>query len=191
MERRSADGLHHAPEQSRTAGCGVSSESRMVADDAAVLGTRPGVKVSFRRRWLLRWLIVIGLCGGGSLWMLGHSRKSFDRRPGQVIADFALLDVRTGQLHHLSDHRGRVVAIVFTGTNCPVGDLYMPRLSYLSRVLETRDVDFLAINSNASDSIEDVAEHARRSEVTFPVLKDSGQSRGRPAPGGAYLRSAC
>jgi len=65
-----------------------------------------------------------------------------------------------------------VVAIVFTGTNCPIGELYMPRLSNMARFLEMRNVDFLAINSNASESNEDVAEHARQSRVTFPVLKD-------------------
>ena len=42
----------------------------------------------------------------------------------------------------------------------------------LLEFLKMRDVDFLAINSNASDSIEDVAEHARRLRLTFPVLKD-------------------
>ncbi len=40
-----------------------------------------------------------------------------------MVADFALRDVKTGWLHRLSEHRGRVVAIVFTGTSCPVGDL--------------------------------------------------------------------
>jgi hypothetical protein len=104
--------------------------------------------------------------------MFNRGRGILDRKPGQVVADFAIPDVRTGQLHSLSQHRGRVVAIVFTGTACPVGELYMPRLSAYSTAFEMRDVDFLAINSNASDSIEDVAEHARRARVTFPVLKD-------------------
>jgi len=104
--------------------------------------------------------------------MLGHRPRFLDRGPGQVVPDFAIRDARTGQLHRLSEHRGRVVAIIFTGTNCPIGELYMPRLSDLARVLEMRDVDFLAINSNASESIEDVAEHARRSRLTIPVLKD-------------------
>jgi len=114
----------------------------------------------------------MGVCGGGSLWMLSPRRGFLDRGPGQVVPDFAIRDARTGQLDRLSEHRGRVVVIVFTGTNCPIGELYMPRLSNLARVLEMRDVDFLAINSNASESIEDIAEHARRTRVTFPVLKD-------------------
>jgi len=139
---------------------------------AAARGMRPGRAGLSRPRWLLRWLFLIFVCGGGSLWMLGHRPRFLDRGPGQVVPDFAIRDARTGQLHRLSEHRGRVVAIIFTGTNCPIGELYMPRLSDLARVLEMRDVDFLAINSNASESIEDVAEHARRSRLTIPVLKD-------------------
>jgi len=141
-------------------------------DEAALPGLRPGKRWLSRPRRVLGWLLLIGMCGGGSLWILSQRRGILDRRPGQVIADFEIRDVRTGQLDRFSEHRGRVVVIVFTGTSCPVGDLYMPRLSELARDYEMRDVDFLAINSNASDSIEDVAQHARQSHVTFPVLKD-------------------
>jgi hypothetical protein len=121
--------------------------------------------------WLVLVVIVIALAAG-AVWMLVPRRTILDRRPGQVVADFELRDVRTGQRDRLSHHRGRVVAIVFAGTRCPVGDLYLPRWSHLGRIYETRDVDFLAINSNASESIDDVADHARQLQVTVPVLKD-------------------
>ena len=141
--------------------------------DAAVPGPRFGKRLLFRHRGLLGWLVVIGLgIGGVSAWLLNRERGLVDRKPGQVVPDFAIPDVRTDQLHSLSQHRGQVVVIVFTGTACPVGELYMPRLSVIAQAFEMRDVDFLAINSNASDTAEDVAEHARRARVTFPVLKD-------------------
>jgi hypothetical protein len=122
-------------------------------------------------RGLAVLLVVAGMyCG--FRWMTGRPRGFLDRRPGQLVADFELRDVRTGQRHRLAQHRGRIVAILFTGTQCPVADLYLPRWSHLGRLYETRDVDFLAINSNASDTVEDVAEHARKLQVTVPVLKD-------------------
>ena len=94
------------------------------------------------------------------------------RKPGQIVPGFQLVDTRTGQLNRLSDHRGYVVVVVFVGTSCPVGDLYVPRLIELAGLYESQAVVFLAINSNDSESIDDVVEHARRSHMTFPVLKD-------------------
>jgi thiol-disulfide isomerase/thioredoxin len=129
-----------------------------------------GTRFARRARWLLA-LVAVGSLGIGLWWTIGPRRTRADRNPGHVIGEFALVDVRTGRLHRLSDHRGRVVVVVFMGTSCPVGELYLPRLSALSKHFEAR-VDFLAINSNESESMEDVAEHARRSRVCFPVLKD-------------------
>jgi peroxiredoxin len=106
------------------------------------------------------------------LWSLSRSKDVLDRRPGHIVGDFELVDVRTGQLNRLSDHSGELVVLVFTGTSCPVGDLYMPRLSALARRYEARNVNIFAVNSNHSDTPADVADHARRSEVSFPVLKD-------------------
>ena len=45
-------------------------------------------------------------------------------------------------------------------------------MNALARRYESRGVDFLAINSNASESREEVAEHARQTGILFPVLKD-------------------
>jgi hypothetical protein len=140
-------------------------------DKADVHAAETGHRRLPHLRWLGAALVVVGV-GGGSLWILSRERTVLDRKPGHVLADFELRDVRTGQRDRLSQHRGRVVAIFFTGTQCPVANLYLPRWSHLGRLYETRDVDFLAINSNASDSINDVAEHARQLQVTVPVLKD-------------------
>jgi thiol-disulfide isomerase/thioredoxin len=138
--------------------------------------TRPSVVAG--RGWPLvpprpiRWLIFLGLTTATIVWALGHQKTSLDRRPGNVVPNFELVDARTGQVNRLVDYQGRVLVVVFVGTSCPVGDLYMPRLVELSKKYEPRNVDFLAINSNESDSIEDVAEYGRRSRVAFPILKD-------------------
>jgi mono/diheme cytochrome c family protein/peroxiredoxin len=129
----------------------------------------------FRRFTTLRTLIALALVTGVvccSIAVVAYRSASLKRAIGGVASDFAIKDVRTGLVHRLSDHRGRVVAIVFIGTACPIGELYLPRLNDLARKYESRDVDFVAINSNASESAEDVAEHARASAVRIPVLKD-------------------
>jgi peroxiredoxin len=141
-----------------------------------VFRTRVHPRIEIRRSRTTRTVGVLLICAAaaGLAWMLRDRAPARGRAPGQSIADFAIKDVRTGQLHRLSDHRGRVVAIIFTGTSCPVGDLYLPRLNAQAKAFESRGVDFLAINSNASESPEEVAEHARRSSMRFPVLKDQG-----------------
>ncbi|HEU5117517.1 MAG TPA: redoxin domain-containing protein, partial [Isosphaeraceae bacterium] len=77
----------------------------------------------------------------------------------------------------LDDVRGsKATVIVFTGIQCPIGDLYMPRLAELEATFRDRGVVFLAINANASESAEQVRDHARRFSIPFRVLKDSPES---------------
>jgi peroxiredoxin len=121
---------------------------------------------------LIRWLLLLGLIVCGSGWAIHLRNPTLDRNPGRVLADFELTDASTGRVHRLSQYRGRVVVVVFTGTSCPVGDLYVPRLAALATAYKPRKVDFLAINSNASETIDEVAAHARESGANYPVLKD-------------------
>jgi peroxiredoxin len=105
-------------------------------------------------------------------WESSAIGKKLARAPGEVVPDFALRDVRTGQLHRLSDHESRVVVIVFCGTNWRLAECYMPRLAEYSLAGESRGVEFVAINSNASETIEAAAQQARTLRATFPVLRD-------------------
>jgi peroxiredoxin len=138
----------------------------------------PGPEVWAEGRWSRRMLrrlarvIILASIVAGSTWMLGVGRGRLDRGPGQIVGDFALEDVTTRRLHRLSEHRGRVVVVVFIGTSCPVGGLYMPRLIAMASAYGARGVDFLAIDSNASESTDEIASYARESGASFPVLKD-------------------
>lgn len=131
------------------------------------------VRSSRARVRAVRGLAVLLVIAGAAFGIWSLRAPALTRRPGQRVADFGLIDARTGQINRLSAHEGNAVVIVFVGTSCPIGDLYMPRLLALSQKYESRFVDFLAINSNASETVEDVAEYARRSEAIFPILKDT------------------
>ena len=126
----------------------------------------------FRPRTLV-WLAFLGLLAVALALISTRRGRGLDRGPGQVIPDFELVDARSGEINRASDYSGELLVIVFVGTSCPVGDLYMPRLLELARRYESRKVGFLGINSNESDSIEDVADFARRSRSIFPILKDT------------------
>jgi peroxiredoxin len=107
-------------------------------------------------------------------WIFAAADAKLKRMPGQIVPDFALLDVRTDQLHRLSDHQAQIVVVIFCGTRWPMAQTYLPRLAAYSAAGEMRRVDFVAINSNASESIAQTVEQARNLRVTFPMLKDPG-----------------
>ena len=92
---------------------------------------------------------------------------------GKPVPNFTLTDVVSGMKTSLYDFRGKKAGvIVFTGTQCPVGNLYMPRLAELEKAYRDKGVVFLLVNSNARESAEDIARHAKEYGVGFPVLKD-------------------
>src|SRR5262245_18352295 len=91
------------------------------------------------------------------------------------IAGFKLTDVRTQKPVALADFKDKkTVVVVFLGTECPISNVYLGRLADLHTEFATRGVQFLAINSNAQDTSERVADHAQQNNVPFPVLKDDG-----------------
>jgi peroxiredoxin len=93
--------------------------------------------------------------------------------PGAKVADFTLPDTHDRR-HSLSDYRGKkAVVVVFVGTECPLGNLYLTTLADLHKAYAPRGVQFLAINSNDQDSADDVAAHAKERRIPFPVLKDA------------------
>ncbi|WP_406699505.1 redoxin domain-containing protein [Singulisphaera sp. Ch08] len=96
-----------------------------------------------------------------------------DRGIGQRMANFTLKDV-SGQSVSLYGFAGKkAVVLAFLGTDCPVGNLYAPRLAELSKAYQDKGVVFLGINSNAQETVDQVAEHAKTYGLDFPVLKDT------------------
>ena len=86
-------------------------------------------------------------------------------RPGDAIADFELRD-QHGQMVRLSDFRGKVVAIDFIYTRCPLPDV-CPRLSASFATLQKRfagrDLVLLSITVDPEyDTPAVLAEYARR-----------------------------
>jgi peroxiredoxin len=99
---------------------------------------------------------------------------ALDSAIGQPVANFTLADT-SGRPVSLHDYRARAaVVLVFMGIECPVGNLYMPRLVELEATYRDKRVAFLIVNANAHETAAEAAEHARTYHVGFPVLKDPG-----------------
>jgi peroxiredoxin len=118
----------------------------------------------------------VALVLGATYWLGGwlrETRATGARGLGRRVAGFRLLDARTGRTVALDDYADRgAVVLVFLGTDCPIGNLYLPRLSAMARAYQARGVAFLGLNPNAHETVEEIAAHALDNGAAFPILKD-------------------
>jgi thiol-disulfide isomerase/thioredoxin len=66
----------------------------------------------------------------------------------------------------------KAIVVVFIGLECPISNAYAPVLTELEKKY-AKDVQFVAINSNALDTPAKIKGHAKEHKIEFPVLKDT------------------
>lgn len=94
---------------------------------------------------------------------------------GKKIAPFTLTDPQNHRKVLSSDFKEKkAIAVLFLGTECPLNNAYLPTLAALHKEYSGRGVQFLGVNANQHDKPSEVAEHARKHGIPFPVLKDVG-----------------
>jgi peroxiredoxin len=105
----------------------------------------------------------------------GSSREAVSRAGliGRTIPSFSAAAVDNTTFHS-ADHREQVLVVAFLGVECPLANLYAPSLAELAKQYRGKPVAFIAVNSNAQDTLEQTRAQARSSGLTFPVLKDAG-----------------
>ncbi len=124
-------------------------------------------------RYLFRAL-AIGLTTLAFAVQVAAAEPAGGVKVGQTVADFRLPDAQ-GQLRSLSELAGAgPVALVFVGVECPLVRLYIPRLLELNRQFAGQGLHWVAIDSNAQDDAEEIAEFARESGWELPLLCDAG-----------------
>ena len=92
-----------------------------------------------------------------------------------VVKDFRLKDTegKSHALKQLSEKKTAVV-VLFLATQCPIATDYAERIVALVEAYAEKDVQFVGINSNRQETVEDVAEYREKHGFEFPVLKDPG-----------------
>ncbi len=91
----------------------------------------------------------------------------------QRLSNFTLKDVTKDRSLMLYGFQGRKgIVLVFLGNDCPVANLYVPRLVELNKEFSKKNVVLLGINSNAHETEADVAKFVKETGIDFPVLKD-------------------
>src|SRR5436190_24232168 len=66
----------------------------------------------------------------------------------------------------------KAYVIMFTTTQCPLVQRYLPRLKELSSQYGEKRVRFLALNVGPDDSIKEIAYQALEHDADFPFAKD-------------------
>jgi peroxiredoxin len=97
---------------------------------------------------------------------------------GDKLQPFALKDATSGKEIDLKEAAGSKAAVLmFIATQCPVSNAYNDRMAALGKEYAAKGVAFVGINSSRQESVEEIAEHAKKNGFTFPVLKDTGNEK--------------
>ena len=89
-----------------------------------------------------------------------------------LLSSFALTDA-AGNLHTHAELTGKkAVVMVFTTTDCPVTNSYIPELNRLAAEYAPRGAAFYAVHSDPTQTPEQVRAFSRDFALSFPVLLD-------------------
>ena len=93
---------------------------------------------------------------------------------GSTIDDFTLPDTN-GKDHSLASLKGKNGTVLFfISVQCPISNAYNERMEKLAQDYNARGINVVGINSNVTESMDEVKAHAAAHNLTFPILKDNG-----------------
>ncbi len=93
---------------------------------------------------------------------------------GSTIANFTLADANGVEksLGLLKGSNGTV--IIFISAKCPVVKAYNERMGKLATDYAARGINVIGINSNSTESADDMKAHAADNKLSFVMLQDKG-----------------
>src|SRR5450755_5021499 len=102
--------------------------------------------------------------------------RAADLKIGAPAPDFTLPNALDGKAVALKDllAKNKAVAVIFVATKCPVSNAYNTRMAALGKEYAAKGISLVGINSNKTEPMAEVKEHAEKNGFTFPVLKDEG-----------------
>ncbi len=95
--------------------------------------------------------------------------------PGDKIEDFTIanFDNKNYNLAEALKSSTSGVIVIFWSSECPVVQPYNDRINEYAKEYINKGFTVWAINSNNTESTVDVAEHAKKNNYIFSVLKDN------------------
>ena len=104
----------------------------------------------------------------------GGNEKSSGISIGQPVADFKLPDA-DGKAHSLDSVKGKNgTVLIFISAQCPMVRAYNERIEKLAQDYRSKGVNVVGINSNATESADDIKRHINDYKFSFVVLRDAG-----------------
>ncbi len=96
------------------------------------------------------------------------------KRPvlGRTVGEFAAKDSLGKEWSSTDFASSKVMVVAVLGTECPLAQLYAPRLQTLANDYTSQGVAFVGIAPNRQDSITELQSYVRRQGLKFPLLKD-------------------
>lgn len=124
-------------------------------------------RVAFRYVCLLI-VFLIGTVGVGLA-----KEKTEKVKLDAIVADFTRKDAdgESHALYKLSEDKPATV-VLFLATQCPIATDYVERIVALVKTYGKKKVQFIGINSNKQEKIEEISEYNEKHGFEFPVLKD-------------------
>ncbi len=92
---------------------------------------------------------------------------------GSKVTDFSVQDL-DGKSLSFASLRGPITVVTFVSVQCPVSNGYNQRMNALFKDYTPKDVKFIFVNANRTESAGDVRNHAKNVGFVFPVYKDAG-----------------
>ena len=120
----------------------------------------------------LKWILACLVAMSGNVWGV-EPTKDADL---QAVSGFHLVDAAGNVIEVAAQSQAQLTVVCFLGTECPLARLYAPRLNNLAQQFAKQSVRFVGVNSNSHDSPKEVAEFCKEFGITFPILKDPGNS---------------
>jgi thiol-disulfide isomerase/thioredoxin len=89
--------------------------------------------------------------------------------------DATLPDAISGKDLSLVEAQGKsATVLVCLSIECPISNEYMPTINKIAQAYHERGVNFVGINPNGGESLQQMAHYAHTHSMPFPFVKDAG-----------------
>ena len=72
----------------------------------------------------------------------------------------------------LSPANAKATVVLFISTKCPISNSYNDRMNAIYKEYSDRGVQFVFVNANANEPVQEIEEHAKANQFSFKVYKD-------------------